>query len=71
MESRGFKTSAPEGGKGSVSRSGHFLPPGKSWYTLHRRLSGPQGWSGQVWKILPPLGFNPWTIQTVASRYTD
>ena len=36
-----------------------------------RRLGGPQGRSGHVQKILPPLGFNPWTVQHVASRYTD
>jgi hypothetical protein len=35
------------------------------------RLGGPQGWSGQVWKISPPLGFDPWIVQPVASRYTD
>jgi len=23
-----------------------------------------------VWKILPPPGFDPWTIQLVPSRYT-
>jgi len=31
---------------------------------------GPRA-SGWVWKILPPPGFNPQTIQTVASQYTD
>ena len=44
------------------------LPPEKSRYPLHRRLGGPQGRSGQVWKISPSPGFDP---QTVASRYTD
>ena len=28
-----------------------FLPPGKNQYPLYRRLGGPQGRSGQVWKI--------------------
>ena len=32
---------------------------------------GPRGRSGQVRQILPPLGFNRWTIQPVASHYTD
>ena len=32
---------------------------------------GPQGRSGHVRKISPPPGFDPWTIQPVASRYTD
>ena len=40
-------------------------------YPLHRRLRGPQGQSGQVLKILPPPGFDPRTIQPVASHYTD
>ena len=29
------------------------LPPGKTWYTLYRRLGRPQGRSGRVWKISP------------------
>jgi hypothetical protein len=33
------------------------------------RLGGPQGWSGRAWKILSPPGFNPRTVQPVASRY--
>ena len=36
-----------------------------------RRLGGPQGRSGRVQKISPPQGFNPWSDQPVASRYTD
>jgi hypothetical protein len=40
-------------------------------YPLHRRLGGPQGRSGRVRKISPSPGFDPWTIQLVASRYTD
>jgi hypothetical protein len=62
---------ALEGGDGSASRSGHSLPPGKTRYPLYRRLGEPQGQFGQVWKILPPPGFDPRTIQPVASRYTD
>jgi hypothetical protein len=64
-------TSALEGGKGSMSRSGRFLPPAKTRYPLYRRLGGPQGRSGQVRKISPPPGFHPQTIQPVASRCTD
>jgi len=64
-------TTALEGGEGSSSRPGHSLPPGKTRYLLYRRLGGPQGWSGQVQKILPPLGFHPWTVQPIASLYTD
>jgi hypothetical protein len=41
------------------------------WYPLYRRLGRPQGRSGRVLKISPPPGFDPRTIQLVASRYTD
>jgi hypothetical protein len=64
-------TTALEGGVGSASCLGRSLPPGKTWYPLYRRLGGPQGQSGQVWKISPPPAFNPRTVQPVASRYTD
>jgi hypothetical protein len=47
------------------------LPLGKTRYPLYRRLGGPQGWSGRVRKILPPPGFDPWTVQPLVSRYTD
>jgi hypothetical protein len=46
-------------------------PPGKTRYPLYGRLGGPQGRTGQVRKISPPPGFDPWTVQPVASRYTD
>ena len=58
-------------GWGSASRPGHSLPLGKTRYPLYRRLGGPQGRSGQVRKISPPPGFDPRTIQPVASHYTD
>jgi hypothetical protein len=47
------------------------LPPGKIRYPLYRRLGGPQGRSVQVRKIVPATGFDPRTVQPVASRYTD
>jgi hypothetical protein len=40
-------------------------------YPLYRRLGGPQGRSGWVLEISPPPGFDPRTIQLVASRYTE
>ena len=64
-------TTALEEGEGSASHPGRSSPPGKTRYLLYRRLGGPQGPSGQVRNILPPLGFDPWTVQPVASRYTD
>ena len=47
------------------------LPPGKTRYALYRRLGRPQGRSGRVRKISPPPVFDRWTVQPVASRYTD
>jgi hypothetical protein len=44
------------------------LPPGKTRYPLYRRLGGPQGRSGRMRKISPPPGFDPRTVQPVASR---
>ena len=64
-------TTALEGGEGSASRPGRSLPPGNTRYPLYRRLGGPQGRSGQVRKISHPPGFDPRTVQPVASRYTD
>jgi len=45
------------------------LPPEKTRHPFYRRLGGPQGRSGQVRKISPPPGFDPQTVQAVASRY--
>ena len=47
------------------------LPPGKTRYPLYRRLGVHHGWSGRVQKISPPPGFDPQTVQPVASSYTD
>ena len=58
-------------GEGSASRPGRFLPPWKTRYPLSRRLGVSHGWSRQVRKISPPPGFDPRTVQPVASRYTD
>ena len=35
------------------------LPPGKTRYPLYRRLGGPQGRSGWVWKTSPLTGIRP------------
>jgi hypothetical protein len=47
------------------------LPPGKTRYPLCRSLGEPQGRSGRVWRISPPPGFEPLTVDPGASRYTD
>ena len=56
---------------GGQSHVPAVLPLGKTRYPLYRRLSGPQGRSGRVRKISPTSGFDPRTVQPVASRYTD
>jgi len=38
---------------------------------LYRRLGGPQGRSGRVHKISTPSEFDPRSVQSVVSRYTD
>jgi hypothetical protein len=47
------------------------LSPGDTRYPFYRRLGGPQDRSEQVRKISPPPGFDPRTVQPVASSYTD
>ena len=58
-------------GVGGQCHAPATLPPKKARYPLYRRLGRPQGLSGQVRSISPPPGFDPWTTQPVASRYTD
>ena len=58
-------------GEWSASRPGRSLPPWKTRYPLYMRLGGPQGRFGQVWRISSSPGFDPRTVQPVASRYTE
>ena len=58
-------------GVGGQHHTPAALPREKTWYPMYRRLGGPQSQSGQAWKNLSPLGFDPWTVQPIASRYTD
>jgi hypothetical protein len=54
-------------GVGAQCHTSAAVPLGKTQYSLYRRLGGSQVWSGCMrlhW------GFNPWTIQSVASHYT-
>ena len=72
-----FLTSALEGGGGGVDgqrQNQNDLPSGESSIPIYRRLGGPQGRSGKVWRrenLLSPLVIETRTVQTVASRYTD
>jgi hypothetical protein len=45
--------------------------PVKTRYPLYSRLGRPQGRSGRVRKISLLPGIDLWTVQPVASRYTD
>jgi hypothetical protein len=58
-------------GLGGQRHAPATLSPGKIRYPLYRRLGVPQGKSGMVRKNSPPPRFNPWTVQPVASFYTD
>jgi len=58
-------------GVGGQRHAPAILTPEKTRYSLYRRLGGPRGQSGGVRKILPPPGFDPRTVQSVASRCTD
>ena len=48
-----------------------ILPPGKTRYPLYRKLGSLQGPYRDVRKISLPQLFDPRTVQSVASRYTD
>jgi len=64
-------TSAPDEGGWSTPCPGHFNPGKKTRYRFNRSLRGVPECVGRVRKILPPPGFDPWTVQPLASRYTD
>ena len=52
-------------------RAPSALPPAKTRYPVYRRLGEPQGRSERVRRISPLPGFDPRTVQPVASRNTD
>ena len=55
---------------GSQRHAPAALPPEKTRYPLYRRPGGLQGQSGRKRKISPPPGFDPRTVQPVASPHT-
>ena len=63
-----FLTTVLDVGGWSVPHPSHFTPRMETQYPWYRRLDGPQGWSGQVHKILPLQEFDSWTVQPVVSR---
>jgi hypothetical protein len=58
-------------GVGGPCHAPNALLPVMTQYPLYKRLGGPQGGPGRVRKISPTPGFDPRTVQPVASRYTD
>ena len=63
-------TSALDGSGWSTPRPGRFTSGKEARYALYWRLGGPQGRYERVQKISPTPGFDPWTVQPVASGYT-
>ena len=63
-------TSMPDG-VGGQHHAPAALLLGKIRCPLYWRLGGPHGRPGRVWKISHLPGFDPRTVQPVASRYTD
>jgi hypothetical protein len=61
----------PYMGLGGQRHAPATLFPGEIRYPLYRRLGVPQGKSGKVRKNSLPPRFKPWTVQPVASCYTD
>jgi hypothetical protein len=60
-----------EGGEWSAARLGHFIPGKETRYPFHRKLGELWGRCGWVRKVSPLPGFEPRTVQSVTSRYTD
>ena len=58
-------------GVGGQRHAPSALPPGKTRYSLYRSLGGPQGRCGRVMEISPLSGFDPRTVQPVASDCND
>jgi hypothetical protein len=66
-----FLTSALEGGGWSAPRPGRFTPGKDPVPIVHEAGWTPGLGPGRVRKISPPSGFDPRTVQPVASRTTD
>ena len=56
-------------GVGGQRHAPAALPPVKTRYLVYKRLGCPQAWSGEYGKSRPSLGFDPRTVQPVASRH--
>ena len=58
-------------GDGWSMHTSAALPLGKNPYQMYQWMSDAQGQFGWVRKITPPLEFEPRTIQSIMSCYTD
>ena len=58
-------------GVGGQRQAPAVLPPGKTRYTLYKRLGGPRAGLDGCGKSRPSSGFHPRTIHSIDSRYTD
>ena len=64
-------TSGLDGGGWLTPLPSCFTPGKDTQYLFYGSLVGPQGRSKLAHRISPPLKFNPWTVNPVASRYTN
>ena len=64
-------TLALDGGVWSAPRSGRFTPGKRPDTHCTGGWVGPKNGLDGCSKSYPPPVFNPWTVQSVASRYTD
>lgn len=64
-----FSIIALDGGGWLIPQPSCCILVKEVWYTLCKRLGGPQAWCSQVWKISLSLGCNPQTIQPIESCY--
>ena len=71
MKSSTLSLTSALDGVGGQRHAPAALLSGKTRYPLYMRLGRPQRRSGRVRKISTPPGFDPRTVQSIASRYTD
>ena len=64
-------TSVLDGGRRLMPHLSQFTPGKETQHTSYRRLGGAQGQSGWVQTISPPPGFDPLTVQPIASCNSD
>jgi len=54
-----------------LGAQGRFTRGKETGHPFHRRLSGPHGRCGQVWKFSQSPRIHPRTAQALVSRYAD